>query len=89
MKLEIEELLPESEGFPVSKEVKVIRGLKITKTSDWLKAIVLVDVGKKLQLRLYGWQKDKEGKYKVRQKFNISKGYAGKLGRILLAFAMS
>jgi len=83
---ELFQLLKEGIEFPTGQGIKVIRGKTLAKTSAWWKAILLVEVGDKLQLRLYGWQKDKEGVYKVRQKFNISKGYAGKLGDIFAAF---
>ena len=87
----LEKLLDEEpDAFPVGKTVKALRGKTVAKTAQWLKAIVLVDVGNnKKQLRMYGWQKNKEGEYKVRQKFNISKGYANRLSEILVAFAES
>ncbi|MFW9990486.1 MAG: hypothetical protein ACFFD4_00360 [Candidatus Odinarchaeota archaeon] len=85
---ELEKLLPNTEGFPVGSGVNIIRGKILTKTTSWLKAVVLVETGGKKQIRLYGWQKDKEGNYKVRQKFNISKGYSISLARILKAFAL-
>jgi hypothetical protein len=75
------------EEFPVSKSIKVIGAKRLAKTSTWLKAICLVETGGKHQIRLYGWQKNKEGEYKVRQKFNISKGYANKLSLIFQAFS--
>lgn len=73
--------------FPVSKTIKVLAGKRLAKTSSWLKAIVLVETGNKHQLRLYGWQKNKEGIWKVRQKFNISKGYSKKLSTIFTTFS--
>ncbi len=82
----IEELLPTTEGYPVGEGIKVLRGKTLAKTSQWLKALLLVEVQGKKQLRFYGWQKNKEGEYKNRQKFNVSKGYAGKIAEIMLAF---
>lgn len=89
--MSLEELLTDPiEEFPVSKEVKIIAGKRLTKTASWLKAILLVQVGAdKKQLRLYGWQLNKEKQWKVRQKFNISKGYAGKLANIFQLFSDS
>ena len=34
----LEELLPQTEGFPVGEGIKVIRGKTLAKTSQWLKA---------------------------------------------------
>jgi len=86
----IEKLLNEEPAsFPTGAAVKVLRGRTMAKTATWFKAILLVDVGNKHQLRLYGWQKNKEGVWKVRQKFNISKGYSMRLSEILDAFAAS
>ncbi|MHA2501344.1 MAG: hypothetical protein ACXAE3_00535 [Candidatus Kariarchaeaceae archaeon] len=82
---ELKELLPETEGFPTGDGVKLIRGKTLTKTPQWLKAILLVDTGGKEQIRLYGWQLIK-GEYKVRQKFNISHGYSAEVAEILMAF---
>ncbi len=82
----IEEMLPETEGFPTGSGIKIIRGKTLAKTGSWLKAVLLVQSGDKKQIRLYGWQKNKEGEYKVRQKFNISKGYSVRLAEILIAF---
>jgi hypothetical protein len=83
----LEELLPEGpENFPVGETVTVLRGKTLAKTGQWLKAILLTESGKKKQLRLYGWQKNKEGQYKNRQKFNISQGYMKMLSNILQAF---
>ncbi len=83
---DINSLLTETEGFPLGEGIKVIGGKTLAKTGSWLKAIILVEVGEKKQLRFYGWQKNKEGIYKVRQKFNVSKGYAAKVGEIMFAF---
>ena len=83
----LEELLPEGpENFPVGEGVTVLRGKTLAKTGQWLKAILLTESGNKKQLRLYGWQKNKEGQYKNRQKFNISQGYMKLLSTIMLAF---
>ncbi|MHA1167033.1 MAG: hypothetical protein ACTSP4_02930 [Candidatus Hodarchaeales archaeon] len=87
MSEELKSLLPETEGFPVGSGLKVLRGRTLTKTTSWWKAVVLIETAGKKQIRLYGWQKDKEGNYKVRQKFNISRGYSTKLARVLKAFA--
>ncbi len=86
---ELEALLPETDGFPVGQGITIIRGKTLAKTSQWLKAILLVDVGQKRQLRFYGWQKDKEGNYKVRQKFNVSKSYSATIAEIMAAFYSS
>ncbi len=84
----LKELLPEdSKNFPVGEGVQVIRGRTLTRTGDWFKAIVLVDSQGKKQIRLYGWQRNKEGVYKTRQKFNISPGYASIVKDILEAFS--
>lgn len=83
---DIESLLPQTDGFPLGKGVELIRGKTLAKTGSWFKAIILVKVGEKKQLRFYGWQKNKEGEYKVRQKFNVSKGYSALVGEIMYAF---
>lgn len=83
---QIEDLLPETEGFPTGTGIKIIRGKTLAKTGTWLKAVILVETQNKKQIRLYGWQKNKDGEYKLRQKFNISKGYSIKLAEILIAF---
>ncbi len=76
------------EEFPVSKTLKLVAAKKLAKTSSWLKAICLIELADgKHQVRLYGWQKNKAGEWKVRQKFNISKGYSEKLSRIFHAFS--
>jgi len=80
-------LLPEGpEKFPVGEGVKVVRGRTLTQMGDWHKAIVLVDNRGKKQVRLYGWQRNKEGQYKMRQKFNISPGYSSVIREVLEAF---
>jgi len=81
------ELLGDSTDLPVSSTIKVLAAKRLAKTSTWLKAICLVETGGKRQIRLYGWQKNKEGVWKVRQKFNISKGYSKKLSDIFAAFS--
>jgi hypothetical protein len=75
------------EEFPVSSSIKVIAAKRLAKTATWLKAVCLVETGGKHQIRLYGWQKNKEGVWKVRQKFNISQGYSGKIALIFQAFS--
>ena len=82
----LEDLLPTTEGYPVGEGIKVLRGKTLAKTAQWLKALLLVEIQGKKQLRFYGWQKNKEGEYKNRQKFNVSKGYAGTIAEIMLAF---
>ena len=62
-------------------------GKTLAKTPNWLKAAVLVDVGEKHQIRLCGWQLNKEGEWRLRQKFNVSKGFAAKVSLILDTFA--
>jgi len=84
----LEELLPETNDFPVGSGIIAIRGKTLAKTSEWWKAVVLIKSRNKEQLRFYGWQKNKEGEYKTRQKFNVSRGYASRLARILMAFSM-
>ena len=66
----------------------MLAGKTLTRTQSWHKAIVLVSVGNKKQLRLFGWRKNKDGEWRVGQKFNISKGYAAKISEILDAFVM-
>jgi hypothetical protein len=76
--------------FPA--QVKVLRGKTIAKTSNWWKAIVLIENkyknNIKYQLRFYGWQwSDKDKRYKTRQKFNISpSAYVGDIISILHIF---
>ena len=77
--------------FPVGKGVKVICGKTLSKTNRWWKVVLLVKIkfGDKesYQTRLYGWQKNKEGIYKLRQKFNVSASkYIGDLINILRVF---
>lgn len=71
------ELLNESpDSFPVGQGVDVIGGKTISKTRNWWKAILLVKTRfgsrEQHQIRLYGWQKNKNDEYKLRQKYNIS-----------------
>ncbi len=73
----IKALLPEDgKRFPVGKGINVICGKTFAKTNRWWKAVLLIktkfDKVEKYQIRLYGWWKNNEGVYKVRQKFNIS-----------------
>jgi hypothetical protein len=88
----IKTLLPESgKAFPTGKGVNTICGKTFARTNKWWKAILLIKskFGKneKYQLRLYGWQKNKQGVYKNRQKFNISASrYVGDLIAILHVF---
>tara|TARA_Y100000310_G_scaffold344754_1_gene459272 strand:+ start:4632 stop:5552 length:921 start_codon:yes stop_codon:yes gene_type:complete len=75
--------------FPA--KVPVICGKTLAKTGSWLKAVLLVKTKfgqtEKYQLRLYGWQKNKEGIWKQRQKFNISpSGYLGDMLNIFQVF---
>jgi hypothetical protein len=76
----------DSSNFPA--KVPVICGKTLSRTSNWLKAIVLVKAkfgnSERYQIRLYGWQKNKEGVWKQRQKFNISA--ASYVGDIINAF---
>lgn len=82
------ELLNEpGDVFPKRSELVILRGKTLAKTPTWHKAAVLVKVGEKQQLRLYGWQRTKTGEWRVRQKFNIAKSYAPTIGEILEAFA--
>ncbi len=87
--MDLKELLTDPiEEFPVSKSLKLVAAKRLAKTASWLKAICLIEMaGGKFQVRLYGWQKNKAGEWKVRQKFNISKGYSGKLSQIFQAFS--
>ena len=84
----LEELLNEpGDSFPKrSEKITIISGRTLTKTQNWHKAIVLVVINEKKQLRLYGWRKNKDGQWRVGQNFNISKGYAAKISEILDAF---
>ena len=86
---ELKELLPEGpENFPVGEGVNVLCGRTLTRMGAWHKAIVLVaDNRGKKQIRLYGWQKNKEGEFKMRQKFNISPGYANIIKEVLETFS--
>lgn len=75
------------DSFPRRSELKILRGRTLTKTPSWHKAIVLVELAKGRQLRLIGWQLNKEGEWRMRQKFNISKGYALNIAEICEAYA--
>lgn len=79
----------EGKNFPA--KVEVICGKTLTKTRGWFKAILLIKTKfgdkEKFQLRLYGWQKNKAGVWKQRQKFNISPaGYIVDLLHIFQVF---
>jgi len=81
-------LLDESgDSFPRRSALKILRGKTLTKTPSWHKAIVLVELTKGSQLRLVGWQLNKDGEWRMRQKFNISKGYALNIAEVCEAFA--
>ena len=84
-------LLPEApKAFPVQDGITVLRGRTLTTTpSGWRKAIAEVSTGNKRQIRFFGWQKNKEGQYKKRQKFNVSPGYVDILVQVLEAFLKS
>lgn len=85
----LKDLLDESpDSFPKRSNIKMLAGKTLTRTPKWHKAIVLVSIGEKAQLRLFGWRKNKEGEWRIAQKFNISKGYAAKISEILDAFVM-
>ena len=75
------------ESFPKRSELKILRGKTLTKTPSWHKAIVLVELKKGQQLRLVGWQRNKEGEWRMRQKFNIAKGYALEIAETCEAYA--
>lgn len=86
----LKELLTDDpESFPVGSGINVLAGKLLTQTGTWKKAILLVKIDKKHQLRLYGWQKNKEGVWKLRQKFNMSKKYVTTISDALLAFEAS
>lgn len=86
----LNELLDElGEKFPKRSELTILRGKTLTRTPTWHKAVVLVEVGEKQQLRLYGWQRTKDGEWRVRQKFNIAKGYAFALAEVCEAYAQA
>lgn len=91
----LQEILNENPAsFPFYPTIKVLGVRTITRTRNWIKAISLIDSSRnkepKYQLRLYGWQKNKKGEYKVRQKFNISQSaYVGLLIFVLNHFISS
>ena len=58
----------------------------LVRAGIWKKAILFVKIGNKRQLRLYAWQKNKQGDWKLRQKFNMSKAYAPLIAECLMAF---
>jgi hypothetical protein len=75
------------ETFPRRSDLKILRGKTLTKTPTWHKAIILVQLSKGCQLRLVGWQLNKEGEWRMRQKFNISRGYALNIAEVCEAYA--
>lgn len=75
------------ETFPRRSDLKILRGKTLTKTPSWHKAIILVQLAKRRQLRLVGWQLNKEGEWRMRQKFNISRGYALNIAEVCEAYA--
>lgn len=87
----LQKLLPEHPSrFPA--KVKLLCGKTLAKTGTWWKAITMAEVGRegdpRYQLRLYGWQKNKEGVWKQRQKFNISSArYIAEVISAIQAFA--
>ena len=86
----LETLLDESgDTFPRRSELKILRGKTLTKTPSWHKAIVLVELAKGRQLRLVGWQLNKEGEWRMRQKFNIAKGYAYTIAEVCEAYGQA
>jgi hypothetical protein len=74
----LEILLPHGPSkFPTPGQgIEILRGRLLTQTPTWKKAIVWVRVTYRgqtqQQLRLIGWARNKQGQWKVRQKFNIS-----------------
>lgn len=74
-------------AFPSRSELKIIRGKTLTKTPSWHKAIVLIEQESGRRLRLVGWQRNKEGDWRIRQKFNIAKGYALEIAAACEAYA--
>jgi len=86
------QLLDKIKEYPANEEIKVIAGKTLTKSNKWWKAVLLVELGfgdrKQYQIRLYGWKKNQQGEYKVKQKFNVSSAlYLGELINIFYAFA--
>ncbi|MFW9934895.1 MAG: hypothetical protein ACFFDU_05255 [Candidatus Thorarchaeota archaeon] len=75
------------ETFPRRSDLKILRGKTLTKTPTWHKAIILVQLSKGHQLRLVGWQLNKKGEWRLRQKFNISRGYALNISEVCEAYA--
>ena len=76
------------ETFPSRSELTIIRGKTLTKTPSWHKAIVLIEQETGQRLRLVGWQRNKEGEWRIRQKFNIAKGYALDIASACEAYAI-
>ncbi|MFW9830977.1 MAG: hypothetical protein ACFFD8_04320 [Candidatus Thorarchaeota archaeon] len=86
----VDALLDEpGDSFPRRSELKIIRGKTLTKTPSWHKAIVLVELAKGRQLRLVGWQRNKEGDWRMRQKFNIAKSYAFIIAEVCEAYGQA
>lgn len=84
----LSELLNEpGDAFPKRSELRILCGKTLTKTPTWIKAVVLVEVAGKPQLRLCGWRRQKEGEWRLSQKFNIARAYATKVAEILEAYA--
>jgi hypothetical protein len=82
------ELLDEAgDGFPQRSNLKILCGKTLAKTPTWIKAVVLVEVAGKPQLRLCGWQRRKDGEWRLAQKFNVARAYAIKVAEILEAYA--
>ncbi len=75
------------DSFPHRSKLKILRGKTLTKTPNWHKAIILIEQAKGQQLRLVGWQRNKEGEWRIRQKFNIAKGYALEIAEACEAYA--
>jgi len=93
---ELIEKILESPGnfFPIRRtsSLEPVCGYSLSKGKKWWKAVVLVKIlttsGEKYQLRLYAWQKNNEGEWKLRQKFNISQAkYISKIVDVLTLFA--
>ena len=64
-------LLMAEEEFPVSKMLKVIRGITIYKTEKWWLAVLLLEAFGRRQVATYLWN-SKGGVWKRRQKFVVS-----------------
>ncbi len=73
--------------FPQRSNLTILCGKTLTKTPRWHKAIVLIEQKSGSQLRLVGWQRNKEGEWRMRQKFNIARGYALLIAEACEAYA--